>query len=96
MKKLIIMVSTFILACGSIAYSQNYTRNGKVFEQVKTNNKTANEHTRTDFTWKSTDGKVYPIYLSPKGRAYIIKVSKKTGKEYKQYLPKEISGEIKL
>jgi len=36
---------------------------------------------------------VYPIYLSSTGKAFIKKVSKKTGKEYKQYIP-EIGKQI--
>jgi hypothetical protein len=31
-------------------------------------------------------GQTYPIYQGSKGGYYIIKVSKKTGKEYRQYL----------
>lgn len=38
-------------------------------------------------------GVEHPIYLSSTGKAFIKKVSKKTGKEYKQYLP-EIGKQI--
>ena len=39
-------------------------------------------------TYKATDGKVYTVYVGQRGGKYILKVSKKTGKEYKYYLPK--------
>ena len=94
MRLLAIMVSTLVLACGSIAYSQSYTRSGKVFEQQQKSQKMASEATKTNYTWKSLDGKEYTIYLSSKGSAYIIKTSKKTGKDYKQYLPKSVAKEI--
>ena len=42
--------------------------------------------TLTGQTFKAADGKIYPIYKSINGKFYIIRVSKKTGKEYKQYL----------
>lgn len=51
---------------------------------------------KTQYTYKASDGKVYPIYMSAKGKCYIIRTSKKTGKEYKQYLPevtKQLGGE---
>jgi hypothetical protein len=32
-------------------------------------------------------GKVYPVFLSAKGKAFVWRVSKKTGREYKQYRP---------
>ena len=94
MRLLAIMVSTFVLTCGGIAYSQGYIRSGKVFKQQQKSQKMASEATKTDYTWKSSDGNEYTIYLSPKGSAYIIKTSKKTGKDYKQYLPKSVAREI--
>ena len=45
--------------------------------------------TITTFTYQMPD-KVYKVYKSKSGAFYIWKVSKKTGKPYKMYLPKEI------
>lgn len=50
--------------------------------------------TKTKFTWKDSKGKEYPIYISKSGSCYVIKVSAKTGKEYKNYLGAEISQQI--
>lgn len=41
------------------------------------------------------DGVNYPIYKSSNGAFYIKRISKKTGKEYKFYLPKEIQNKLK-
>ena len=45
--------------------------------------------TTTTFTYQMPD-KVYKVYKSKSGAFYIWKVSKKTGRLYKMYLPKEI------
>lgn len=45
--------------------------------------------TTTTFTYQMPD-KVYKVYKSKSGAFYIWKTSKKTGKPYKMYLPKEI------
>lgn len=36
------------------------------------------------------------IYISKKGSPYVWKTSKKTGKKYKKYLPKDILTKIKI
>lgn len=71
---------------------QNVTQNGNNFTQVKTERAEGKE-TKTQYTYTDSKGNVYPVYLSSKGKAFIKKVSKKTGKEYKQYLP-EIGKKI--
>lgn len=45
--------------------------------------------TTTTFTYKMTD-KTYKVYKTKTGAFYIWKTSKKTNKNYKMYLPKEI------
>ena len=45
--------------------------------------------TTTTFTYE-VDNSVYKVYKSKNGAFYIWKKSKKTGKLYKMYLPKEI------
>ena len=56
--------------------------------------KSNSESIATGFTWSDSKGKEYPIYMSNSGSCYIIKVSAKTNKEYKQYLKPEISQDI--
>lgn len=45
--------------------------------------------TTTTFTYKMPE-RTYKVYKTKNGAFYIWKVSKKTGKEYRYYLPKEI------
>lgn len=39
--------------------------------------------------YKDKEGKTYTVYVGARGGKYILKTSKKTGKEYKYYLPKK-------
>ena len=84
MKKLFIAaIMLFSLSLG--VQAQSVVREGNTFTQVS--NKRESKETKTEFTYKDSKGNVYPVYLSSTGKAFIKKVSKKTGKEYKQYLP---------
>ena len=94
MKKLIITVA-MLLTLGvnnSSSFSQ-VTRNGNTFTvaKVKQVNKSA---TKTKFTWQDSKGNLYPIYVSQSGATYVLRTSKKSGKEYKSYLGEEISKAV--
>lgn len=94
MKKFLSLSLAILVAVAS--YGQSYQRNGKEFSAVKKERAASNsEGNKTGFTWKDSKGKVYDIYISPKGSCYIIRISSKTGKKYKSYLPKDVSEEIK-
>ena len=56
--------------------------------------KSNSEPIATGFNWTDSKGNVYPIYISASGSCYIIKVSSKTNKEYKQYLKPDVSQDI--
>lgn len=80
-----------LIALFSIAsYSQDVIKEGKTFKVQTTQVK----EIQTDYTWEDNKGNKYPIFISKKGACYIKKISLKTGKEYKQYLPKEIQETI--
>lgn len=72
--------------------AQNVERKGNTFTQV-TNKKSSGKEVKTQYTYTDSKGNTYPIYLSSTGKAFILKVSKKSGKEYKQYMP-EIGKQI--
>lgn len=69
-----------------------YKQEGNTFSSVKTTKTVTPE--KTQFVWKDSKGKEYPIYISNSGSCFIIKTSSKTGKEYRQYLGPEISEAI--
>jgi hypothetical protein len=49
--------------------------------------------TTTTYTYKIEDNS-FNVYKSKSGAFYIWKTSKKTGKQYKYYLPKEIQKQM--
>lgn len=79
----------FVAMCMVVkcSYAQDYTREGTTFKASKTPGAV-----KTKYTWVDSNGTEYPIYLTAKS-CYVIKVSKKDGKEYKKYLP-EVFKEI--
>jgi hypothetical protein len=93
MKKIIIAaVMLFSLNVG--VQAQSVQRQGNNFTQVTNKGgKSGGKETKTQYTFKDSKDNVYPVYLSASGKAFIKRISKKTGKEYKQYVP-EIGKQI--
>ena len=91
--KRLLTLLLLVLAMGLAANAQTYTRNGNTFTSAKSV-KTKAKPIKTKFTWKDSKGTEYPVYISGKGSCFVIKVSAKTGKEYKNYLGPEISQQI--
>lgn len=84
----------FILALligSSISYAE-LIRQGNTFVEQSVNE----QDIELPYTYKDKSGKVYQLFISKNGAIYIIKISKKTGKPYKQYLPKEEQEKIKM
>ena len=93
MKKLII-TAMMLFSLGIGIQAQSVVKSGNNFTQVSNKGgKSGGKETKTQYTYTDSKGNVYPIYLSSTGKAFIKKVSKKTGKEYKQYMP-EIGKQI--
>lgn len=90
MKKFIFCL---ILAAFSLTSTAEVKRNGDTFKVENTTS--VNQDTKTKYTWEDKEGNKYPIYITKKCACYIIKVSKKTDKEYKYYLPKDIQETIR-
>jgi hypothetical protein len=90
MKGLIIALAILL---GSFAGNAEVKREGNTFKTEQTSS--ASTGTQTKYTWQDKEGTEYPIFITKKGACYVNKVSKKTGKEYKYYLPKEIQETIK-
>lgn len=91
--KAIVLIS-LALVCGTYnAKAQDFKREGKVFSSVKKSS--TSDDVATTYTWKDSKGVEYPIILhkltkgdnAGKWKAYVIKKSAKTGKEYKYYIP---------
>lgn len=79
------MLLAMVLLGASPVHAQQVQQKGNNFTQVSKPKQ--GKETKTPYTYTDSEGVTYPVYLSSKGKAYIKKKSKKTGKEYKQYLP---------
>lgn len=79
----LIVLTLWFLAVSN-GKAQNVVRNGNVFYEQKTITK---EPQKTGYIFHDKKGDKYPIYLSSNGKAFIIKTSQKTGKQYRKYLP---------
>lgn len=91
MKKLIFAAIMLFAVCG-YTHAQSVVKEGNTFTQVS-NKKSSGKETKTEYVYKDSKGNTYPVYLSSTGKAFIKKISQKTGKEYKQYLP-EVGKQI--
>lgn len=73
-------------------YAQNVQRTGNVF--ITTNSSSKGNVEKTKYQWQDSTGKKYDIYISKKsGACFVMRISK-NGKEYKYYLPDEITSQI--
>lgn len=88
------MTTFVVLALGSSYCYGDVIRSGNTFIQTSSKTITKKEAVKTKFTWQDRKGNSYPIYISDSGSCFIIKVSKKTNREYRQYLGKELSMQI--
>lgn len=87
------IIALLVALSMSVAGYADVVRDGDTFKVEKTTS--VNQDTKTKYTWEDKEGNKYPIYITKKGACYILRTSKKTGKEYKYYLPKEIQETIK-
>ena len=84
-------VALIVLVLGLVCISlgmkaQNVVRKGNTFIEQRSDS--ARGDTKTDMLYTDRKGQTDTIYLSSKGKAFIWKVSKKTEKRYRKYLPK--------
>lgn len=89
MKYIITILVALLISVTSYA---DVIRDGDTFKVERTS---VNQDTKTKFNWEDKEGNKYPIYITRKGTCYVLRVSKKTNKEYKYYLPKDIQEQIK-
>lgn len=90
MKKLILCL---FLTLFCITINAEIKREGDTFKVEQAS--PTSQADQTKYTWEDKQGNKYPIFITKRGACYILKTSKKSGKEYKYYLPKDIQAQIK-
>ena len=86
-KATILTILTFATAQG--AQAQNTVQrdaDGNFQAVAKT---VAAKDSTTTFTYTDAKGVIRPVFVGSKGSFYVGRTSKKSGKYYRQYLPKE-------
>ena len=78
-----VITCAFIFSLG--AHAQNVVRKGNIFEQVVDSTKRKSQDTMTDMVYRDRKGNEYPIYISTRGKVFILRTSK-DGKVYRNYL----------
>lgn len=93
MKRIVICI-LMMLATATAWSQQSFTTQGNTYKPTQSvRSITAAKDTVTPYTYE-VSGTKYPIIMGKTGSCYIIRTSKKTGKEYRQYLGEEISRDI--
>jgi hypothetical protein len=90
---LVIVGATLIcIVFTTSACAQNVIRKGNTFEQISTKQEKFAGALKTKYTYRDSNGVVYPIYISKHNKVFIIRTNKK-GKKYPYYL-KDIEEQI--
>lgn len=90
----IIVLVLGLLAVSNGLRAQNIVRKGNMFINVDSLKR---ETIKTPYTYRD-NGKVDTIWLTSNGKAFVWRTSKKTGKQYRKYLPQvteQIGNEAK-
>lgn len=87
MKKIFIIFS--ICAASLSAHSQNARIDASGNYVAVHKQDTTGTGTPTHKTFTDTKGNTFPVFVTKNGKLYYMRVSSKTGKQYKQYLKLE-------
>lgn len=83
-----IMLITLAFAFSLSTNAQNVVRKGNTFIEQKSDSSQRGSATKTQMLYTDAKGVTDTIWVSSKGSCFVWKVSKKTGKRYRKYLPK--------
>lgn len=87
---------TYIAAVAATIAASILTADGQTVTRDKAGNYTAAPKAQeakrdsvTSITYTDAAGKIWPVFVGAKGSHYVARVSKKSGKYYRQYLKEE-------
>lgn len=68
--------------------AQDVVRKGNTFVEQRDSSSKRGGATKTSYLYTDSKGRTDTVYISSTGSAFVWRVSKKTGKPYRKYLPK--------
>ena len=86
MKKTILIFALGLITIGANAQTKVKKDENGNFVAI---GKTKETPTKTNQTFTTKDGEILPIYVSSNNKFFVIRTSKKTNNQYKQYLTGE-------
>lgn len=97
--KRIVLTIALMLAATSAAFSQKaFVTDGNTYRPTASVTKNVPQKdstvTLTPYTYELKDGSKLHIHIGKTGSCYIVRTSKRTGNQYRQYLGEEISRDI--
>jgi hypothetical protein len=100
MRKSSRILAFIVLMLGFIAISnglkaQKVIRKGNTFIEQRDSASKRGGAKKTSFIYTDAKGVSDTVYISSRGKAFVWKVSKKTGKKYRKYLP-EVTEQMGL
>lgn len=83
---LVVLMLGFLVLSKNLR-AQSIVQKGNNFIEQKSDSSKGSNATKTVYTYTDKKGRVDTIYLSKNGNAFVWRVSQKTGKLYRKYLP---------
>lgn len=85
-----------LLATGATMAQTSYKVEGNTYTAVfnKNGRDARSSADSTAYTYADSKGEKRPIWIARTGSCFVIRISSKTGNEYRQYLPREVSADI--
>ena len=85
MRRIVVTIMLAFVCSMITTNAQNVVRKGNVF--IEQTDSTKRSHAqKTKYIYQDKNGDKYTIYVSKSGKYFIVKKSKKSGKEYRKYL----------
>lgn len=85
----VIVLIAWMIALTVRAKAQNVIRKGNTFIEVSSDSSAKRGgYTKTDILFTDKKGQTDTVYLTSTKKAFVFRTSKKTGKQYRRYLPK--------
>lgn len=84
----VVLITITLVFVASMAMGQTVILKGTQFSVEGGSKRATAFDSLTTYTYRDTNDSVYVVHLSKNLKAFIVRYSQKTGKQYRKYLPK--------